>query len=191
MPPDNDNAKELLLRIAHGEEAAMSEFYGVFSRQVFAFALRQLRDPGEAEDVVVDTMYEVWKSAARFTGGSQVRTWLFSIARHKALDRLRRRPTEALTDEGDEIDQVADEAPAAYERLAQGETAAQVAACLETMSAAHRECLHLVFYMELPLAEVALIQQCPENTVKTRLFHAKRHMKRCLERQIGKVDGDG
>ena len=55
---------------------------------------------------------------------------------------------------------------------------------MQRLSSEHRECVHLVFFMELPLAEVAAIQSCPENTVKTRLFHAKRNLKRCLERRL-------
>jgi len=89
MPDPDRQAVSLLERIARHDEAAMAEFYRTFARQVYAFALRQAGDPGDAEDAVVETMHEVWRVAGRFAGGSLVRTWLFSIARHKLVDQAR------------------------------------------------------------------------------------------------------
>ena len=51
---------------------------------------------------------------------------------------------------------------------------------MEALSPVQRECLYLVFYEGLSLAEVAALQDCPENTVKTRLFHARRNIRQCL-----------
>lgn len=188
MAHDDEQAIALLGRIAARDQAAMAEFYRLFGRQVYAFALRQLGQPAEAEDVVVDSMYEVWNSAGRFEGRSLVRTWLFSIARFRLLDRMRKRAPEESVD----IEQLADVLPSddegGFAALAQRQRAEQVAQCMEKLSPEHRECVHLVFYMEMPLAEVAEIQKCPENTVKTRLFHAKRNLKRCLERRLRKDD---
>ena len=190
MADGDDAAVALLGRIAARDQAAMAEFYRLFARQVYAFALRQLGQHSEAEDVVVDSMYEVWNSAGSFEGRSLVRTWLFSIARFRLLDRMRRRTPQESVD----IDQVADvlssDDEGGFAALAQQQRADQVARCMEKLSPEHRECVHLVFYMEMPLAEVAELQQCPENTVKTRLFHAKRNLKRCLERRL-KEDNDG
>ena len=122
MSDDNDAAVRLLARITAGEEAAMGGFYGRFSRQVYAFALRSCGRPEEAEDVVVEAMYEVWKSAGRFTGGSQVRTWLFSIARHKLIDRMRRAGPRHAVELDDVADGLADEDAGAFERLARTQT---------------------------------------------------------------------
>jgi len=189
MSDDNDEAVRLLARIAAGEEAAMADFYGRFSRQVYAFALRSCGRPEEAEDVVVEAMYEVWKSAGRFAGGSLVRTWLFSIARHKLIDRARRAGPRHTVELDDVADGLADENPGAFEHLARTQNAAALKGCMERLSPEHRECVHLVFFGELALAEVAAVQGCPENTVKTRLFHAKRQLRRCLERRLGS-EGD-
>ncbi|MGE5793031.1 MAG: RNA polymerase sigma factor [Bacteroidota bacterium] len=185
MSDDNDEAVRLLDRIAAGEESAMADFYGRFSRQVYAFALRSCGRPEEAEDVVVEAMYEVWKSAGRFAGGSQVRTWLFSIARHKLIDRVRRAGPRHTVELDDVADGLADDDPSAFERLARAQNADALKGCMARLSPEHRECVHLVFFGELALAEVAAVQGCPENTVKTRLFHAKRQLRRCLERRLG------
>ncbi len=185
MRTEDPEASRLLERIAGHDEAAMATFYKLFGRQVYAFALRQLSHPDEAEETVIETMMEVWNAAGRFAGQSQVRTWLFGIARHRALDKLRRRGRgewvdidelgETLADENDE---------SGFERLAREQRAEHVGHCLERLSPEHRECLHLVFFEEMGLAEVAEIQQVPEGTVKTRVFHAKKTLRRCLERRI-------
>jgi RNA polymerase sigma-70 factor (ECF subfamily) len=191
MAADDNEARAWLERICLGDQGAMAQFYRAFAPQVHAFAMRQLGNAAEADDVVVDTMYEVWSTAKRFAGQSLVRTWLFSIARHRLLDRLRkRRPLESV-----DVDELADVLPGdeegGYDALARRQRAQHVAHCLETLSEEHRECMHLVFYEELPLAEVAQIQGCPEGTVKTRLFHARQKMKRCLERRLGREQDDG
>lgn len=191
MAADDNQARAWLARICLGDQGAMAQFYRAFAPQVHAFAMRQLGNAAEADDVVVDTMYEVWSTARRFAGQSLVRTWLFGIARHRLLDRLRkRRPLESV-----DVDELAEVLPGddegGYDVLARRQRAEHVAHCLETLSDEHRECMHLVFYEELPLAEVAQIQGCPENTVKTRLFHARRKMKRCLERRLGRERDDG
>jgi RNA polymerase sigma-70 factor (ECF subfamily) len=191
MAADDNEARAWLERICLGDQGAMAQFYRAFAPQVHAFAMRQLGNAAEADDVVVDTMYEVWSTAKRFAGQSLVRTWLFSIARHRLLDRLRkRRPLESV-----DVDELADVLPGdeegGYDALARRQRAQHVAHCLETLSEEHRECMHLVFYEDLPLAEVAQIQGCPEGTVKTRLFHARQKMKRCLERRLGREQDDG
>lgn len=180
---DDGQARALLARIARRDQAAMQSFYQGFAPQVCAFALRQLRDGAQAQEVTVDVMYEVWNTAARFRGESLVRTWLFSITRHRVLDRLRRLRNDTVPIDALE-DMLESEDETGLERLARQQNAAHVAHCLDQLSDQQRECIHLVFYQDLPLAEVAQIQACPEGTVKTRLFHARRNLKRCLERRI-------
>ncbi|MBC7608784.1 MAG: sigma-70 family RNA polymerase sigma factor, partial [Polaromonas sp.] len=135
-------------------------------------------------EVVVETMYEVWKNASRFAGRSMVTTWVLGIARHKTLDKLRIRGKDVAETLGDEADVVADSTASAYQMIADKQRDGQVALCLEALPDAQRECMYMVFYEDAPLGEIAVLQSCPENTVKTRLFHARRKMRECLERQI-------
>ncbi|MBI1889594.1 MAG: hypothetical protein HYS18_03005 [Burkholderiales bacterium] len=88
---ENEIAVALLARIAKEETKAMEEFYRTFSRVVYAFVLRRLENTVEAEEVVVETMYEIWRNAGSFGGRSAPRTWLLGIAHHKMLDKLRAR----------------------------------------------------------------------------------------------------
>jgi RNA polymerase sigma-70 factor (ECF subfamily) len=178
---ENERVSKLLERIARQDQAAFQELYKAFSRKVFAYVLNQLKDQARAEEVLVDTMYEVWRNPTRFRGESAFSTWLIGIARNKALLVYRsRRPDEDHADLDDVAEIVPDEGPDGYARLAEQQRREGVQHCMGKLSEEHRECLHLVFYEGMSLAEVAAIQRCPENTVKTRLFHARQKIKNCL-----------
>jgi RNA polymerase sigma-70 factor (ECF subfamily) len=178
---DNDRVSKLLERIAKQDQAAFQELYKAFSRKVFAYVLNQLKDQAKAEEVLVDTMYEVWRNPTRFRGESAFSTWLIGIARNKALLVYRsRRPDEDHADLDDIAEITPDEGPDGYTRLAEQQRREGVQHCMGKLSEEHRECLHLVFYEGMTLAEVSAIQRCPENTVKTRLFHARQRIKNCL-----------
>jgi RNA polymerase sigma-70 factor (ECF subfamily) len=178
---DNDEVLRLLERIAKSDEAAFKELYRAFSRRLYAYVLRQLGDPAQAEEIVSDTLYEIWKTPARFRGDAQFSTWLIGIARNKVLMAFRSRRPDTLHDDLDDVAEVvADDQPGAFELLAQRERHEGVRHCMDRLSTEHRECVHLVFYEGMALAEVASLQACPENTVKTRLFHARKKLAECL-----------
>lgn len=179
---------QLIAQVAARDEAALATLYKRMSRMIYAFSLRRLNAPDVAEEVVVETMYEVWKDAPRFAGRSLVTTWILGIARHKAIDKLRSRGSEHCDPLGDEAEAVADDGPSVFDMIATRQRAGQVALCMEALPDEQRECLHLVFYEDAPLAEIATLQECPENTVKTRLFHARRKMRDCLERQTRRME---
>ena len=178
-----DPLAALMNRVADADERALAQLYGHMSRKIFAFALRHVDDRDLAEGVVVETMFEVWKNAARFIGGSTVSTWILGIARHKALDEVRRRARYVPFDEttGAEI---TDDAATAFDGIAANQTREQLSNCIAKLPVEQRECIHLAFYEELSLAEISDIQGVPENTVKTRLFHARRKLKILLSRRM-------
>lgn len=177
----------LMMRVANQDQQALAELYGHINRKIFAFALRHVDDRDLAEGIVVETMFEVWKNAARFSGGSSVSTWILGIARHKALDEVRRRARFVPYDESTGME-VADGAMSAHDQLAAEETRQQLDACIKRLPLEQQECIHLVFYQDLSLAEIAQIQGVPENTVKTRLFHARRKLKILLGRNACGLD---
>lgn len=172
-----------LTRIAQGDQQAMIAFYKTFEAPVYAFVMRRVRDAAMAEDVVVDALYEVWKTAGRFERRSRVLTWVLGIARHKMLDRLRARD-DRTEDIDDYAETLASEEPDAYEQVASAQNARQMAACLEALPPEQGECMHLVFVEGFTVAEVAQTQKCAEGTVKTRIFHAKRKLRECLEKAL-------
>jgi RNA polymerase sigma-70 factor (ECF subfamily) len=188
---ENEEVLRLLGRIENRDEAAFSELYRAFSRRLYAYVLRQLNDPAQAEEIVADTLYEVWRQPAKFRGDSQFSTWLIGIARNKVLMAYRSRKPDAMHDDLDDIaETVAADEPGAFEILAQQQRQEGVRHCMSKLSTEHRECVHLVFFEGMPLAEVATLQACPENTVKTRLFHARQKLKNCLKLLLQREGGD-
>jgi RNA polymerase sigma-70 factor (ECF subfamily) len=192
---DNPEIMRLLGRIEQGDEAAFRLLYKTFSRKLYAYTLRQTGDPAQAEEIVSDTLYEVWRQPARFRGDAQFSTWLIGIARNKVLMAFRaRRPDFDHEDLDDLSDQLESDGGGAFDVLAQKQRHEGVQHCMGKLSSEHRECVHLVFFEGLSLGEVAEVQACPENTVKTRLFHARQRLRNCLrllvEREGGSIAGE-
>jgi len=193
---DNEQVNQLLLRISRGDQAAFRELYKAFSRKVYAYVLNRMNDHARAEEVVADTLYEVWRQPQRFRGDSQFSTWLIGIARRKALMVHRGRRADEIHDDLESIAETsASDSPDGYAELAGKQRREGVQHCMGKLSDEHRECLHLVFFEGFSLAEVAEVQNCPEGTVKTRLFHARQKIKNCLQallrREGGAPDGKG
>jgi RNA polymerase sigma-70 factor (ECF subfamily) len=187
---DNDEVLRLLGRIGQGDEAAFRELYRAFSRRLYAYVIRKLGNEAQAEEIVADTLYEVWKAPARVRGESQFSTWLIGIARNKVLMAFRSRKPDAVYEDLQEIAEViASEDAGAFELLAQRQRREGVQHCMERLSEDHREAIHLVFYEGMSLAEVAQVQSCPENTVKTRLFHARQKLRNCLKLLLEREGG--
>ncbi len=188
---DNERVTMLLARIAKEDQSAFKELYKAFSRKVFAYVLNMVNDHARAEEILVDTMYEVWRQPQRFRGGAQFSTWLIGIARNKALMVYRaRRPDEVHGDLDDIAETHASDTPDGFAQLAERQRADGVKHCMERLSEEHRECMHLVFFEGLSVAEIADVQHCPEGTVKTRLFHARQKIKGCLERLLTREGAD-
>lgn len=187
---DNDEVLRLLVRIGQGDEAAFRELYRAFSRRLYAYVIRKLGNEAQAEEIVADTLYEVWKAPARFRGESQFSTWIIGIARNKVLMAFRSRKPDAVYEDLQEIAEViASQDAGAFEQLAQRQRREGVQHCMERLSDDHREAIHLVFYEGMSLAEVAQVQSCPENTVKTRLFHARQKLRNCLKLLLEREGG--
>jgi RNA polymerase sigma-70 factor, ECF subfamily len=182
-----DQVLALLKRVAQQDEPAFRRLYESASRRVYAFVLHRLRDPAAAAEIVSDTFYEVWRRPGAFRGDAKFTTWLLGIARHKLLSRLQGGASrrESLHEDIDEHLELPDgDAPEGFQAVAERQRRDGVAACLDKLPDAQRECLHLVFYEGLSLAEIATLQGAPEGTVKTRLFHARAKIKQCLQQLL-------
>ena len=185
-----DEARALVRRIAEGDEEALHRFYQLYSARVYRFCLTRLDNEADAADVLNEVMLEVWRSAAaRFRGDAKVGTWLLGIASHRLLDRLRRRgrqedslEQEALEGRLDRLQAEAREPLPATERAVQAaQDLSLLRRCLERLSGLLRQALYLAFFEERSYPEIAEILGCPTGTVKTRVFHGRRQLQRCLE----------
>lgn len=175
-----DQLKMILTHISQQDQQAFAEFYHYFETRLYRFIHTKISDPFEAADILHEVFLDVWNQAGRFKGQAKVSTWLFSIANFKAIDKLRKKKPDALDDQ--QINQIADETAHSEHYIEASQNQRQVQHCIDTLKPAHRIVMQLTFFEELSYKEIAVIEDCPENTVKTRMFHAKQAMKRCLTR---------
>jgi RNA polymerase sigma-70 factor (ECF subfamily) len=156
----------------------MRILYARHNVRLYHFIVRLVTDAGRAEDLVSEVFIDVWRQADRFEGRSQVSTWILSIARFKTLSALHRRRDTQI----DEIDMelIEDSANTPEEVVLNRDRSAQLRICLAQMSRDHREILDLVYYQEKSIEEIAEVIQIPKNTVKTRMFYARKRLAQLL-----------
>jgi RNA polymerase sigma-70 factor (ECF subfamily) len=160
--------------IAQGDKDAMQVLFARHNVRVFRFLMRIVDNEATAEDLVSEVFIDAWRQAGRFEARSQVATWLLGIARHKALSALRRRSADQLDD--DVIEFIEDAADNPEVAVQKHETSAILLDCLRQLSPAHREIIDLVYYHERTIDDVAEIIGVPQNTVKTRMFYARKRI---------------
>jgi RNA polymerase sigma-70 factor (ECF subfamily) len=119
--------------------------------------------------LVSETFLDVWHQAGQFEGQSPASTWLLSIARFKAFSALRRRSDEEL--HGETARTLVDTADDPEVAILKKDNLRR---CLTTLTPAHREMIDLVYYHEKSIEEVAEIVGISQNTVKTRVYYARR-----------------
>lgn len=174
---DAENLK-LLQRVATKDKVAFEKLYARFYPQLTRYLSRLMRRPEMVEEVVNDTLFVVWEKADQFQGRSKVSTWVTGIAYLKgikALDRLRMMPEQqaASLAEAENIEETQD----LISRLGLGEW---LSAGLDQVSVDQRSVVELTYFSGYSYQEIADIMKCPVNTVKTRMFHARRRLAKLL-----------
>lgn len=160
--------------IADGDRDAMQVLFARHNVKVFRFLVRIVDNEATAEDLVSEVFIDVWRHAGKFEARSQVATWILGIARYKALSALRRRTTDALDD--DVIEFIEDNSDNPEVAVQKQETSAILLDCLKQLSPAHREIIDLVYYHDRTIEDVDQIIGVPQNTVKTRMFYARKRI---------------
>jgi len=187
----NRELVELLSRVALGDRGAFGALYRRTSAHLLGVVLRIQRDRAVAEEVLQEVYVNVWRAAGGYEAGlGQPLTWLTSVARHRAIDSLRRRQGEPVTVAGpaadDEDDDVLTRLPSTaagpLELLAQAAEARALADCVRALSGEQQQSLALAFYQGLSHAEVAQHLRQPLGTVKSWLRRALLALRDCLER---------
>lgn len=177
-PARNDEELALLRRVAQQDREAITELYGIYHARLFKFVYRLTSSYTAADELVNDIMLAVWRNAADFRGESRVSTWIFGIAYRQAMRRMSRRKMQ-LWPRADP-----DELAATGNRDL--ETEDWIRRGLDALPAAQQLTMILVFYLGLSYTETAELTDCPVNTVKTRMFHARRKLRELLgERSAG------
>lgn len=169
----------LMRRVSDRDEKAMNQIYTLYAGPLSGFVKRCLVLDSDADDIVHETMMEIWRRPERYEGRSSLKSWIFSIARYKSFDRNRRGSRVVLTDDIDEK-RVCD-AALPSDALEISQDTAKVRAAMETLSDTHRRVLHLSFFEDMSYKEIAEIERCPVGTVKTRVLHGKKNLMHILK----------
>lgn len=174
--PDSDEAY-LLARVAGGDRAAFEKLYRTYFSRLSRFIGRMTRNAPLIEEVVNDTMLVVWQKAASFDGSCKPSTWIFAIAYRKTLKGLRGSDDPVESDAALYEDESGNQPE---QTLGRQQLQTTVAEALDQLPAAQRAVMVLTYYHEMAYSDIAEVVDCPVNTVKTRMFHARHRLKDLL-----------
>lgn len=183
VPGDDAHERALVRRVVARERDALTELYRIYHARLFKFTFRLTRSYSEADELVNDILLAVWQNAANFRGESRVSTWLFGIAYRKSMRRLSRKSVKLVTANR--------HLEASSDEMAAAEREDWVRHGLDTLPASQRLTVLLVFYLGLSYPEVAEVTDCPVNTVKSRMFHARRKLRDFLTEAAGAEAPEG
>ena len=177
---------QILAAIARGEEAAFTALYRDLQPKMERYATALLAGDGEAAaDVIDEAFMNIWRSADKYDGSGHAEGWIRRIVRNKAVDWIRKQKEKVGISPGEQANyetqaDQSDNPEEAYEKKTEGD---ELSTAMERLSDEHREVLWLAYYEHKSVAEIANLIDVPENTVKTRMFHARKQLKVILERR--------
>ena len=163
-------------RISKGDKSALHEIYEAYLGYIYSVVFRVVLNREDAEDVTGDFFIRLWKLSKTYRSGSGHRAWMAAIARNMAIDLLRKKKREVLTDDfTDSVQEHAAENDVEEEVLSE----ISLKEALETLLPAEREILNLKIMGELTFREIADILKQPLGTVTWRYQNAVKKLRRC------------
>lgn len=171
--------RSLLELIAAENREALTDLYAQYHERLFKFVYRLTHSHSVTDEIVNDIMLAVWRGAKNYRGDSKPSTWIFGIAYRQSLKRLSRKQLKIVPRM--DVEQIPDNAAHTIEQEE------WVQHGLDTLPTNQRLAIELVFYLGLSYEEVAEVMDCPVNTVKTRMFHARRKLKEQLPVAAGEA----
>jgi len=173
---------DLVARSAAGDRRAFEMLYRAYYPRLVRFLQRMTRSTPLIEEIINDTLLAVWRKAGTLDRSSKVSTWIFAIAWRRACTTL-----QAVDEPVEEDEVAAREGPDGDRpdwQLEQLRLSEAVNAALASLPLAQRTAFQLTFYHDLSYTEIAEIMDCPVNTIKTRLFHARKRLAALLDGHI-------
>lgn len=166
---------DLIARLCNADEFALEQLYHHYYTKLYRFISRITRREDIIDEVINDVMYVVWEKAASYDRHCKPSTWIFGIAFNKARQALRdeSRGDEESLDELDEDNAWLGRPDAGLQQL---EMTDWLESALAVLSPDQRAVIELTYFEGLHYSEIAAIMDCPENTVKTRMFHARKNL---------------
>jgi len=174
----NARELELLRQVAAGDRTAFKELYLIYHRRLARFLMRMTSRHDLIEEVINDTLWTVWLKAGDFRGDSLVSTWIVGITYRRALKALRRHGTPRPM-------LVVEDVAVAPDAQLEDENRQWLGQALAELPLEQRMVMEFSYLMGHSCEEIATIMQCPVNTVKTRMFHAREKLRRSLPRLAG------
>jgi RNA polymerase sigma factor (sigma-70 family) len=183
-----DDDPELIRRVAAKDRRAFETLYQRYVQRLHRYLSRQIQSAELTEEVLNDVMLVIWQSAARYNGASRVSTWIFGIAHHKALKARALLASRAATAPLSDDEVTGEEGP--EDVTMRAELDRLLARGLAALSPEQRAVVELTFHEGCSYQEIAAITRAPVNTVKTRMFHARRRLQPLLS-ALGLARGRG
>ena len=184
-PEALSGVSDSLARLRRGDPDALSAAISQYQHRLFRYLIRLVQDSATADDLFQQTWLAVMEGIRRYDARRSFEPWLFSVARHLAIDHLRRKTGESLDAAEDAgfsyAGRLVSSEPDALERLLDFERASTLAACLGELPAIHREVLTLRFEEGMKLEEIAEVCGIPLATVKSRLQRALEGLRHRLQ----------
>jgi RNA polymerase sigma factor (sigma-70 family) len=178
---ERDADLRLIALVGRGDGEAFNALYRKYQTRLTRFLANLVRQPQIIEEVLDDTLMVVWERASDFKGESKLSTWIFAIAYRKAMKALRR--YDAPIEDHDAENRASHEA-SPEDAFGQTRLHGLLRGAMAELSPDHRGVVELTYFQDLSYREIAEIMDCPVDTVKTRMFYARRQLKRCLEGEL-------
>jgi RNA polymerase sigma-70 factor (ECF subfamily) len=173
--------RDVIDAIVRGDVHALASLYDRYAGELYAVTLRMLVESADAEEVVADTFTQVWRSAARYDAGrGSVAAWLVTMARSRAIDRLRARRTREIAsgEVRPHIERIATDSP--EREASRAEYRDHVRRALDGLAEDQRRAIDLAMYGGLSHAEIAQRLDEPLGTIKTRIRTGMQRLKAAL-----------
>lgn len=185
---------ELLNRIAKGDDSAARTLYAHYQNQIFRYAFKKTHNEADAQEITIDTLFVAFSKPHQYDGICEFSTWLCGIAKYKILDcvnqTIKRCAAEVITDE-ETLDSLAPPVEDVLDLVTSKESVSMIQICIDKLQPAQREAMYLTALEEDSVNEVAVKMAIPEGTVKSRLFHARLKVMRCLAAARGGLHDGG
>jgi RNA polymerase sigma factor (sigma-70 family) len=180
-PAEREELNRLLMQTGRNDQKAFAELYKRTSSKLFGVCLRMLRDRGEAEEVLQETYTTVWRRAESFDAAkASAITWLVTLSRNKAIDRLRQH-REELMDDPQKMDETVDEQPTPAADAESSQEYRRLEQCLNTLEPQQRSSVREAFFTGATYNELATRCKVPLGTMKSWIRRSLIQLRTCLD----------
>jgi RNA polymerase sigma-70 factor (ECF subfamily) len=180
-PAERDELNQLLQLAGRNDQKAFAELYKRTSSKLFGVCLRMLRDRGEAEEVLQETYTTVWRRAGSFDASrASAITWLITLSRNKAIDRLRQH-REELLDDPSKLDETVDEQPTPAAGAETSQEYQRLQHCLDELDPQQQSSVREAFFTGATYNELATRCKVPLGTMKSWIRRSLMQLRTCLD----------